>query len=184
MCDGVQEESRREGTQQEILDRGLRARGLALAEAGHDVGRDRRDFQSDEDHQQLGRAGHEHHADRPKQDQRVIFAGVPRHSRCRIALKVIERRKQRGHHHGADQQVEEDAEAIDLNRSAERAEGAEPNLKPADAAGNNRGRDGQPAQRFAAGARLQHRLNQHDQHAGDGEDVLRQQRDHWSGEGH
>ena len=52
------------------------AGGLALAEAGQDVGGDGRDLEADEDHQQLDRAGHEHHADGAEEDQREVFAGV------------------------------------------------------------------------------------------------------------
>ena len=65
--DAVEEEGGGEAAEQEVLDGGLSdAGGLALAEAGHDVGGDRRDFKTDEDHEELNGAGHEHHADGAK----------------------------------------------------------------------------------------------------------------------
>jgi len=43
-------------------------------------------------------------------------------------LEVIQRTKQCGNHHGADQQMEEDAECVHLNASAEGGEYAKAKL--------------------------------------------------------
>ena len=51
--DSVEEECGGEGAEQEVLDCRFGALACALAEAGEDVGGDRRDFEADEDQQQF-----------------------------------------------------------------------------------------------------------------------------------
>ncbi len=47
-----------------------------LAEAGQDVGGDGGDLEPDEDHQELDRTGHEHHAYGSEEDEGEVFASV------------------------------------------------------------------------------------------------------------
>ena len=90
---------------------------LAFAEAGHDVGGDGGDLEADEDHEQLDGAGHEHHADCAEEDEGEVLACVG----C-VAVEVVERAEQRGNDDGADEQVEEDAEGVDLDGAGEGGE--------------------------------------------------------------
>ncbi len=112
--DAIQEERRRKRTQQEILQRSLDAARLALAEACQDVRRDRRDLEADEHHQQLDRAGHQHHARRAEENQREVLAGMRG-----VAFKIIERAQQRDQHDAGNQQVEEDRERVHLDGARE-----------------------------------------------------------------
>ena len=175
----VEEERGGKRAEQEVLDGGLGGRDLGLAEAGHDVSGDGRDLEADEDHQELDRTGHQHHADGAEEDQRVVLAGV-----AGFAFKVFERAEQRGDDDCGDKQVEENAEGVDLNAPAECGEDAEAKLVPTDEACGDRARDGQPTQRLAAAGGFEHRLNEHDEHAGAGENVLREERNDLSGESH
>ncbi len=93
------------------------AGGLALAHAGHDVGGDGGDFEADEDHEQLDGAGHEHHADGAEEDEGEVLAGVGG-----VAFEVVERAEQGDQGDGGDEQVEEDAEGVDLDGAAEGGE--------------------------------------------------------------
>src|SRR6185437_2594483 len=72
--DSVEEEGRGEGAEKEILERGFGALRTAAAEARHDVGGDRGDFEGDEDQQQLHGARHEHHADGSEEHEGEEFA--------------------------------------------------------------------------------------------------------------
>ena len=54
--DAVEKEGGGEGTEQEVLEGRFRTLAVALAKAGQDVGGDGRNFQADEDQQQLNRA--------------------------------------------------------------------------------------------------------------------------------
>ncbi len=83
--DAVKEEGGGEGAEQEVLDGGLGAGGLALAEAAEDVGGNRGDFEADEDHEELDRAGHEHHADGAEAEQGEVLACV-----AGVAFEVVE----------------------------------------------------------------------------------------------
>jgi hypothetical protein len=120
--DAVEKERGCEAAQQEVLDGGLGGRGAAFAEAGEDVGGDGGDLQADEDHQELDRAGHEHHAGGAKEDEREVLAGVGDHPsgharrgpRGDGGLKVVQRAEQRDQHDGGDEQMEEDREGVYL----------------------------------------------------------------------
>ena len=103
--------------------RRFRAFGVALAEAGHDVGGDRRDFEADEDQQQLDGGGHEQHADCAEDDQREEFALV-----VDCALHGVERDEQSDENDAADQDMEEDAEGIGLDQAAVGGSGSERQL--------------------------------------------------------
>jgi len=138
----VQEERCGERSEKEILDRRLDCRAFTFAKTGQNIGRDRRYLQSDEDHQQLHRTGHQHHADRAKENQGEVFAGVD--------FEVIQRTKQCGNHHSADQQMKEDAESVHLNTSAEGGEHTKAKLIDTEQARGRGSRNGQPAERLAA----------------------------------
>ena len=60
--DAVEEEGGGKGAQQEIFEPGFGALPGALANGGQDVGGNGRNFEADEDQQQLRGAGHEAHA--------------------------------------------------------------------------------------------------------------------------
>ena len=121
--------------------------------------------------QQLDRAGHEHHADGAEEDEGVVLAGVGG-----VAFEVVERAEQRGDDDGGDEQVEEDAEGVDLDVAAEGGVWAVMKLIVAGEHRRRRSEDGEPAEGLAAGAGLEHRLDEHDEDAGDGEDVLGRER--------
>ena len=118
--DAVEEECGGEAAEQEVFDGGLGGGGLALAEAREDVGGDRGDLKADEDHEQLDRASHEHHAGGAEEHERVVLAGV----RVGRAFEVVERGEQGDEDDGRDEQVEEDGEGIDLHGAVERGDGA------------------------------------------------------------
>ncbi len=69
----VEKEGSRERAQQKVLEASLGALAGALANGREDVGRDGRDFQADENQQQLDRAGHQAHAHSAEEHQRVIL---------------------------------------------------------------------------------------------------------------
>ncbi len=96
--DAVEEEGGGEGAEKEVLDGGLGAGGLSLAEAAEDVGGDRGDLEADEDHQELDRAGHEHHADGAEAEQGEVLAGV-----AGVAFEVVERAEQGDQDDGCDE---------------------------------------------------------------------------------
>ena len=59
------------GAEEEVLDGGFRAAAGLLPVAGEDVRGDGRDFEGDEDHEQLDGAGEQAHADGAEYDERV-----------------------------------------------------------------------------------------------------------------
>ena len=67
--DSIEEEPRRERTQQEVFEPGLGRLAIAPVERGERVHGDRHDLESQEDDDQVARACHEHRAGRREQDQ-------------------------------------------------------------------------------------------------------------------
>ena len=165
--DAVEEEGRGEGAEQEVLDGGLGAGGLAFAEAGHNVAGDGRDLEADEDHQELDRAGHEHHANGSEADEGEVLPGV-----SGVAVEVVERAEQGDEDDGGYEQMEEDGEGVDLDGAGEGEEGAEMKLPDGGQAGGKGAEDGEPAQGLAAGTGGEDGFEQHDGYAGQGEEVL------------
>ncbi len=143
--DAVEEEGGGEGAEQEVLDGGLGAGGLALAEAGEDVGRDGGDLEADEDHEELDRAGHEHHAGGAEEEEGEVLAGV-----VGVAFEVVERAEQGDKDDGCDEEVEEDGEGVDLDGAEEGVDGSKAELIPAGEAGGEGAEDGEPAEGLAA----------------------------------
>ncbi len=72
------------------------------AVARHDVGGDGRDFERDEDQQQLDGGGHEHHADGAELDEGEEFAEA-----FGLRGDRVEDDEQRGEHDAGDEDVEE-----------------------------------------------------------------------------
>src|SRR5216683_2125030 len=165
--DAVEEEGGGEGAEEEVLDGGLGAGGLALAEAGHDVGGDGGYLEADEDHQQLDGAGHQHHAGGSEEGEGEVLAGVGG-----VALEVVERAEEGGEDDRGDKDVEETREGVDLDGVVEGVEGAELELVPAGESCCCCAYDGEPAERLAGVGGGQEGLGQHDEDAGEGEDVL------------
>ena len=99
-----------------------------------------------------------------------------------FALEVVERAEQRSDDNCGDEQVEKDAEGVDLNAAAECGEDAEAKLIPTRETSGESTHDGEPAKRLAAGAGLEHRLDEHDKHGNSREDALRKKRDGRNGE--
>ena len=170
--DAVEEEGGGEGAEQEVLDGGLGGGGLAFAEAGHDVGGDGGDLEADEDHEQLDGAGHEHHAGGAEEDEGEVLAGV-----AGVAFEVVERAEQGDEDDGGDEQVEEDGEGVDLDGAGEgvqacRRLGAGTSWRRRRATVPRMA--SQPSGLRLAGG-LEAGLGQHDENAGEGEDVLGQQ---------
>jgi hypothetical protein len=175
--DAVEEERRGKAAEQEVFERRFGRGRLAFAEAREDVGRDGRNFETDKDHQQLDRARHEHHAGRAETDQRKVFAGM---SHARSLVEVVERCQENDRDHGRDQQVKEDAEAIDLHgviECREHARAGDNHVVLIDRCGHRTecSEDGEKAERLARFSGSEHGLGHHHDHAGDGEYDFRQQ---------
>jgi len=165
--DAVEEEGGSEGTEEEVLEGRLGTGGLALAEAGHDVGGDGGDLEADEDHEELDRAGHEHHAGGTKENESEVLAGVGG-----VAFEVVERPEEGGEDDGGDEHVEERGEGVGLDGVGKGVEGAELKLIVAGEAGDGGTGDGDPAEGLAGAAGLETGLGQHDENTGEGEDVF------------
>ena len=73
--DAVQEERAREPAEDEVLEGAFRARALVAAQARQHVERQREDLERQEDHEEVGRHGDEHHAGQGEQQERVVLAG-------------------------------------------------------------------------------------------------------------
>ncbi len=74
--DAVKQKCGGKGAKEEVFDGGFRAAAGLLAVTGEDVGGDRRDFEGDEDHEQLDGAGEQAHADGAEDDERIKLALV------------------------------------------------------------------------------------------------------------
>jgi hypothetical protein len=72
----VEQHRRREHAEEEVLDAGLVRLLVALAPGGHHVGRDRQQFEGDEDADEVAGRRHHHHAEHAAQQQDVILALV------------------------------------------------------------------------------------------------------------
>ena len=70
-----------------------------MRKPAEDVGGDGGDLEADEDHEELDRAGHEHHADGAEEDEGEVLAGV-----AGVAFEVVERAEQGDENDGADEQ--------------------------------------------------------------------------------
>src|SRR5262249_53984165 len=81
----VEEKRGGERSQQKVLERRFATGGGAAAISGENVGRDRRDFQSDEDQDQLDRRRHQHHSHRAEQDQPEVLTAADV-----LSLQVLE----------------------------------------------------------------------------------------------
>jgi hypothetical protein len=80
--DAVQQEARREGAEQEVLERGLGALRAAAVEARQHVHGERHDLDAEEDHHEVARGGEQHHARGREAAQHVgLGDGCPR-ARC------------------------------------------------------------------------------------------------------
>ena len=170
--DAVEEEGGGKGAEQEVLDGGLGCGGATFAEAGEDVGGDGRDLEADENHEELDRRGHEHHAGGTEEDEGEILAGV-----AVGGIEVIERGENGDDRDGGDEEVEVDGEGVDLDGSREGEDGAaavgeQVQLVPGGGAGGEGRKSGKPAEGLAGCARGEHGLEQHDENAGEDEDVL------------
>ena len=112
--DAVQEERARKRAEQKILEGGLGGDRRIAANARQDVHGNREHFEGEENHEQVGRGRHEHHAGEGKQQQRVVLA-----ARQPLALDGRRRKRQRQQadddQHAGDEQPEvvghDDAEA-------------------------------------------------------------------------
>jgi hypothetical protein len=167
--DAVEEERRRERAEQEVFQRRFRAFRGFTAVPGHDVRGDRRDFQRDEDQQQLDGTGHEHHADGAEENQREQLAQT-----LGGVADRVQRDQQRGEHDAGDEDMEEDAEGVGADDAVEGVSGGQRGLPETGAQCGQRSADGEPAQRLAAGRLRDGRVSQHDKDAEDGEDDFRQ----------
>ena len=70
----VEQDAERERAEQEILHRRFVRAPARLQESRQDVERDRHRLEADEERDQIGPAGHEHHAERGAQNQEVVLA--------------------------------------------------------------------------------------------------------------
>ena len=110
----VGEDAGGERAQQQVLQRGFVGALVAAQEADQNVGRDRHQFQADEQQHDVVARGHAHHADDGEQDQRVELAVV-----LVLDFQVVHRHQDgdRGAH---QEQVEEvDGEAVHQQRAHE-----------------------------------------------------------------
>ena len=171
--DSVEEEAGGEGAEEEILHRAFGALGGVAAEAGEDVAGDGGDFQGDEDEHQLDRRGHEAGAHRAEQDQRVVLAVIDL-----LEGQVVERHEDGGQGDQQDHDVEEDAEVIDPDHVAEAEAGiGRLGLAVGGGQGDQDAEGGEDAQTLAAASGGQYGLDEHDEHAPDGEDDFRKDAD-------
>ena len=103
----VEEERARERTEQEVLERRLRARRAHPPDAGEHVNRQRQHFERQEDDEQIGRCRHQHHAADRKERQRVVLA-----RRQLLALDDVIREEHRQHADDAQDEVDEEREIV------------------------------------------------------------------------
>ncbi len=82
----------------------------------------------------------------------------------------VDRREQRDKNGAADGEMEEDAEGIGLHNAEVGGAGREMKLPGAGGKGRDHGEHAEPADGFAVGGARQHRIDHHDEDAGDGED--------------
>ena len=112
--DAVEEDRRGEGAEDEVLHGRLARLGPAAVEAGQHVQGDREDLEAEEDHDQVVGRGHEHGARRREQGQHVELGPVE------ALPPQVAVGDQRAEDDGAaDQDHEEDAEAVDRDGVAD-----------------------------------------------------------------
>ena len=112
--DAVEQECGGEGAEQEVFDGGFRAAAGVLAVAGEDVGGDGRDFESDEDDEQLDGAGEQAHADCAEDNERVELALM-----VAVFGERVEREQEGHENDAADEDVEEDGEGAGFDGGEE-----------------------------------------------------------------
>ena len=107
-------------------------------ESGQDVKADGHGLEADELHDQVVAPGHEHHADRGKQQQRVIFAVV-------LVLDLQVAHREQNDQRGGDQEnhPEVEKERIHDDRAVKTADGVRPQRA-------------QPVERIAAESNAEH----------------------------
>ena len=164
----VEKECGGERSQQKVLQRRFGARGVAPPEARQHVGRDRRDFQGNENKHEFNRRRHQAHAHRAEQDEPVVLPSADA-----LHLQILERTEDHHRRNGDDEDVKEDAEAFHANHVPESGSGVlrhpEGRCKRGQSA-DQRDR----AERLVAVFFVEQRIDDHDQHAEDREHQLRQ----------
>ena len=116
--DAVQEDGRREGAEHEVLHGRLARLAAAAVVPGHHVERQRQDLETEEDDQEIVRLGHDHGPCRREQDQDVELRTVES-----FALQVAVGDQRSQDDGTADEQHEEDREAVEVEGVADRDDG-------------------------------------------------------------
>jgi hypothetical protein len=111
--DPVEDESRREGAEQEVLERGLDRPGPVTQEARKDVEGDREQLETHEDHEEVLAPRHGHHPGDREHQQPVVLpvAGL-------LALQVAGRGEDGERARSEEEQVEEDREVVGEDETA------------------------------------------------------------------
>ncbi len=167
----VEEESGGEGAEQEVLERRFGAGGHAPPHPGQHVSGDGGNLQGDEDQDQLDRRRHQRHAHGAEEHQGVILAAADF-----LEFEVVPGGEDGEGGDDGDDEVEEDAEGVYPHHAEERL-ALKTHLKRRGGEGGEGAEEGEHAERAAAGVLVERGLDEHDEHAEEGEDQLRQDAD-------
>ena len=138
-----------------------------LAPAGKNVGGDGRDFEGDEDDEQLDGGGEQAHADGAEDDERVKLALM-----VGVFRERVEREQERDENNAADEDVEEDGEGAGFDGGEEAGSFGQGKLPEAGPKGGCSSHGCDPSKRTARPGGRERGVNEHDDNSGQREDDL------------